>query len=97
MNLDQRFLSITPRFDLGSIWVTPRVITLLGTIGICRILTSHATGDWGNVSSLRAKTNALALDQGYAIFSQYVESGAQVLVLTEDDRTKTWIFATARP
>ena len=81
-----------PSFSLGAIWVTQRAVELLGPIGIQRILTRHAAGNWGDVSSLRARANALALDQGYPILSQYLEPGMQVLVLTEDDRTNTWIF-----
>ena len=81
-----------PTFFLGSIWVTQRAVELLGPVGVQRILRCHAAGNWGDVSSLRARANTLALDQGYLILSQYLEPGMQVFVLTEEDRTNTWLF-----
>jgi len=87
------FPVMTPLFALGSVWVTQRAVKLLGPLGIQRVLTDHAAGDWGNVSSLRAKMNALALDQGYPVLSQYIKAGTQIFIFTEDDRTATWLFA----
>jgi len=81
------------RFSLGCTWVTPSAVELLGYAGIDRLLARHASCNWGDVSPIRARANALALEQGLPLLSQYISPGVQANVLTEADRTATWVFA----
>jgi hypothetical protein len=78
---------------LGDTWVTPSAVDLLGYAGIERLLARHASCNWGDVSPIRARANALALEQGLPLLSHYISPGLQAYVLTEADRTATWIFA----
>jgi hypothetical protein len=84
--------SRTPRFPLGAIVVTPRAFEFLGCVTLEGFLRRHASGDWGNVSCVRAKANALALEQDDFVLSQYHVPQSLVYVLTEGDRTRTAVF-----
>lgn len=80
-------------FSLGVTCVSWNALQLLGWHVIATLLARHANGDWGDVSPVRAKANALALDQDYPVLSQYEYPNARVYVLTEDDRTRTVVVA----
>lgn len=80
-------------FSPGSTWVMPSAFVWLGPRRLAALLARHLAGDWGDVCPLRARANALALQQGYRLISEYAVSGGRVYVVTEDDRTGTLVFA----
>lgn len=81
---------------LGFTAVHAPVRALLGSNAIRALLARHAAGDWGEISAIQARANALALDQGYLVRSEYFLNRLQVQILTNEDRTRTYFFAAER-
>ena len=86
-----------PLFSLGVACVAWHALQLLGWNTINHLLARHGSGDWGDVSPMRARANVLALAQQYPVLSQYEFPRFHIYVLTEDDRTRTFIVAHERP
>ena len=86
----------TPDLPLGFTAVHAPVHTLLGCNAIRGLLARHAAGDWGEISAIQARANALALHQGYLVRSEYFLNRIQIQILTNEDRTRTYFFAAER-
>lgn len=86
-------LSRPSLFSLGVTCVSWNALQLLGWQAIATVINRHLSGDWGDVSAVRFRANALAIEQHYPLLSQYEFPRARVYVLTEDDRTRTLIVA----
>lgn len=84
-------------FSLGVTSVSWNALQLLGWNAIATLVARHLSGDWGDVSPMRAKANVLALEQHYPVLSEYEFPNARVYVLTEDDRTRTLIVVHEHP
>ena len=84
-----------PRFDLGLVVATLKVLTTLEESGnsASKYLKRHHCGDWGDVSAEDARGNEEALRNGERIFSVYrIEKNRKIYVITESDRSSTCIL-----
>jgi hypothetical protein len=80
--------------SLGKVLVTPAALQLLSEAGedVFGYLTSHASGDWGELCAFDRRQNEIALRDGYRVFSSYDVSAERVWVITEADRSFTTIL-----
>ena len=54
------------------------------------LIARHASGDWGDLDEEDKQENHLSLQRGFRVFSAYItNSGIQVWIITEADRTVT--------
>ena len=86
--------TIDPKFPLGNIVVTGRVVTALkGKTKILEwMLARHQSGDWGHVSDNDKLTNDATV-RGYAINSAYhTDDGMEFWVITDADRKFTTVM-----
>ncbi len=88
--------SDTALFDLGFLVGTPAATVAMQRAGVTlrNLVERHAQGDFGIVNDDEVETNLNAIDQGgQRIVSMYrLFTGAQVIVMTESDRSVTTIF-----
>ncbi len=83
-------------FALGEIVVTPGVAQTIEALDCHQALQRHAGGDWGSCSAHDWEENALALDNGWPLFSLYYDqSGTPFWIVTEADRSMTLILLPA--
>jgi hypothetical protein len=60
------------------------------SVSVWDLLERHCHGDWGQVRARDAEHNQQALDGAGPLLSAYtLPTGARVLIVTDDDRTKT--------
>jgi ubiquinone/menaquinone biosynthesis C-methylase UbiE len=81
-----------PLFALGTIDVTPGAAAALtaASIDSVTLLTRYQEGDWGETDERIQHENAVAVEQGYPIFSQYkLANDIELLVVTSADRSRT--------
>jgi hypothetical protein len=82
-------------FALGNVIATPGAIDTLQTHQITPIslLSRHAHGDRGDLCLEDKKENALALREGYRLFSAYQISPRDMIwIITEADRSVTTLL-----
>ncbi len=87
-------------FDLGRIVTTEDARAALGESGDDPqlYLDRHVTGDWGELRSEEETANILALAIGGELFSRYRTSrGDQIGIMTDADRSSTYIYLDDRP
>ena len=88
-----------PLFDIGTVRITPSALLVLEGSpdspeweGL-KLLSRHASGDWGEVSKGNARENELSVGEGYRVLSAYVtRSGHRVWIITHADRRATIIL-----
>ncbi len=82
------------RFSLGLVTATPGALQLLekSKAGVLPLLARHQSGDWGEVDPEDWKSNEVALEQGWRLFSAYELAGSKLWVITEADRSTTTIL-----
>ena len=88
-------MSDTPLFPLGRGVATPGALQALehAEQEPEEFLNRHDRGDWGEVPEADKQENALALQQGFRIFSAYTTSaGDKIWIITEADRSATKIL-----
>lgn len=86
------------KFPTGQIVATPGAIEALNEAdqGILEFLLRHVTGDWGEIDREDAAENALALTEGFRIFSVYrTNKGVKLWLITEADRSITTLLLPA--
>ena len=87
-----------PLFALGQLVATPGALAALEASGesLLTCLERHLAGDWGDVDADDAQENELSLKHGWRLLSAYrLESGTQIWVITEADRSSTCILLPA--
>jgi hypothetical protein len=91
--MDKKDFAIDPKFPLGNVVVTGRVIAALKGEPILEwMLARHQFGDWGNVSDDEKLTNDAAV-AGYALNSAYrTDDGMEFWVVTDADRKFTTVM-----
>jgi len=72
---------------------TKGVMALIGQADIDKLLTRHASGDWGDISQEDKEHNnqSLASSKGQ-LFSSYNTPAGKVWIITEYDRTITTVL-----
>jgi hypothetical protein len=83
------------RFPLGEVVATPGALDALDAVGqdSLGLLLRHSRGDWGDLEEEDRQQNELSLTHGLRLVSAYtLESGVQVWVITEADRSATTIL-----
>jgi hypothetical protein len=87
-----------PLFPLGQIVATPGALEACPHDALQRFLFRHSHGDWGNVGTEDAATNAEAVTLGFRIFSAYPLNASKpckgfgentLWIITEADRSAT--------
>jgi hypothetical protein len=82
-------------FPLGNLVATPGALNALeknGTVPMT-LISRHMRGDWGDVPTVDAKTNADALRIGARLLSSYpLADGARIWIITEADRSTTTLL-----
>lgn len=81
-----------PKFPLGQIVITTNAQARLDPADIQQGLTRHTNGDWGELCSEDAESNAEALEHGHRLFSVYGEGDKRFWIITEWDRSVTTIL-----
>jgi hypothetical protein len=81
------------KFELGQMVVTRGAIELLDSLEITKLLSRHASGDWGELCDEDMAANDNALISGdLRIFSAYDTPKGRVWIITEHDRSYTTIL-----
>ncbi len=83
-----------PRFPLGRCVATPGAIDALEEAGAdaADLFRRHQGGDWGTVCGEDRQANEAALREGARLISAYtLDSGVEIWVITEADRSATTI------
>jgi hypothetical protein len=83
---------LPPKFPLGRIVATPRVLDLLAYEDILDGIRRHQAGDWGTVSLADRRANDHALSEGTRILSRYRSRGVPFWIITETDCSRTTII-----
>lgn len=72
-----------PTFSMGKVCCTPAAMSVLGELGISRLLRRHCTGDWGDVAQDSVIMNDKAVRDGNGdILSVYNVNGYKVWIQT---------------
>lgn len=80
------------KFPLGEIVITANAQNRLDHVEIEQGLTRHARGDWGDVCTEDARSNAEALEHGSRLMSVYGTGEDRFWIITEWDRSVTTIL-----
>jgi len=79
-----------PRFQLGTLSVTKRVLDAIPPAELVAALRRHSRGDWGDLGSSDIAQNQRALKKGGRLCSRYVSSAGQPFwIITDADRSVT--------
>jgi NaMN:DMB phosphoribosyltransferase len=70
-------------FPLGRVVATPGALERFGPAVIAILLDRHASGNWGELSSLDRRENEQALERGERIFSAYETPLGRCWIVTE--------------
>jgi len=83
-----------PLFHLGKVVATPSALDLLtkSEIPSFQLLSKHVSGDWDELTEEDKEANDHTLEHGDRIFSSYSVNGQKVWVITEADRSSTYIL-----
>lgn len=82
-------------FELGQVVATPGALACLEKFGIgaIELLRRHQSGDWGVLTADDKKENALSVERGLRILSNYpLQGGERIWVITEADRSVTTLL-----
>ena len=79
---------------LGRVSATPGALRTLSEAGEdpLRLLSRHASGDWGELDAHDRHENQRSLKNGWRILSSYLVGDGKVWVITEADRSYTTIL-----
>jgi hypothetical protein len=80
-------------FEIGRVSVTRAALDVLTAAGVtvASLRVRHARGDWGDVSPSERASNVIALSIGEQVSSVYPIGTATVEVITDGDRSGTFI------
>lgn len=82
-------------FPLGDLIATPGALEVLEECAVLpiRLIARHSRGDWGDVPTEDAQSNADALISGDRLLSSYtLANGLKIWLITEADRSTTTIL-----
>lgn len=85
----------TKKVELGSVFLTPGVITALqeSEDDPAHFLARHQAGDWGDLDPEDRQANEDALRRGERLLSAYETSkGTRLWIITEADRSSTTLL-----
>ncbi len=88
----------TALFPLGRVVATPGALDTLASHNLDphTYLRRHARGDWGALKPEDVAANAVALEQGTRLLSNYpLSSTARLWIITEADRSVTTLLLPA--
>ena len=88
------------RFDLGRVVVTPKASAALQARNLTLedVLSRHQSGDWGEISTAAEQINEDALENGFALVSEYRTPGGDwVTVFTRPNRSQTLVHVAPKP
>jgi hypothetical protein len=84
---------IESAFPLGQLVMTAGIHELWEQgLNVISLIQRHASKDWGKLDTHDQRMNALALRDGYRIFSCYETKHGKVYVITEADRSVTTVL-----
>jgi hypothetical protein len=84
---------LSSAFPLGQTVITRNALNTLNPQDVCRALTRHAQGDWGNCCPQDSEANNEALKEGSRLLSVYRDrNGEKFWIITEADRSATTIL-----
>ncbi len=87
---------MTRKFPLGKVVATVSALARVPARELTIALRRHRSGDWGDVSSELRETNNIAMVHGMRLLSLYhAENGTQFCIITEWDRSFTFILLPA--
>jgi hypothetical protein len=80
--------------SLGRVLATPGALRLIEEAGEdpFRLLSRHATGDWGDLDAYDCRENRRSLKNGWRVLSSYPIGDKRIWVITEADRSVTTIL-----
>ena len=81
-----------PLFPLGKVVATPGALKAIPAKEICRSLSRHQTGDWGNLSPADQRANNDAVSFGGRFLSAYRFQDTRYWIITEADRSATTVL-----
>lgn len=84
-----------PLFELGQVVATPGALACLEKFGVSAIelLRRHQAGDWGVLTTEDKQENALSVERGLRVLSNYPLQGEErIWVITEADRSVTTLL-----
>jgi hypothetical protein len=82
-----------PKFELGTLLITPAAQAALTSQDICTALGRHAQGDWGDVDAADKLENERSLREDLRLLSAYhTATGTRFWVITEADRSATTVL-----
>ena len=88
-------MSDRPMFALGQLVATSAALLALKEAGQKPVdfLMRHAAGDWGEVDAEDCQVNDTALgDNGQLLSRYHLETGVEIWIITEADRSATTIL-----
>lgn len=85
--------TVSPLFELGRTVITPNALHSLNTEDVCKCITRHICGDWGDLEEHDRKMNDEAVLDLERILSAYHDrEGVKFYVITEGDRSATTVL-----
>jgi hypothetical protein len=85
--------SVSRKFPLGQVMMTPHAMRVLRQNEVGTALANHMRGDWGDVCPEDRAANERALANGGRLFSVYHDgSGVKFWIITEADRRATTVL-----
>ncbi len=83
----------SPKFDLGTLLITPAAQAALTPQDVSTALRRHAQRDWGDVDKADWLENERSLREGLRLLSAYhTVTGTRFWVITEADRSATTVL-----
>ena len=88
--------TVSPRFPLGQILVTPNAQEQLESAEVCAALRRHARGDWGEATPDEVADNERGLREGSGVLSIFRDRrDAKFCVMTNGSRSATLVVTWA--
>lgn len=83
-----------PLFTLGRVVATPAALNALVMAGQDpgELLERHQSGDWGDVPPTDAAENRRSVRHGWRILSAYQVGPRRIWIVTEADRSSTYLL-----
>ncbi|QLB13898.1 hypothetical protein A6A11_03700 [Bisgaardia hudsonensis] len=88
----QAIHGIIETVELGQVFATSTVVSLLGEDQILKLLQRHIHKDWGDLEETDWYQNELSLLMGNRIVSSYHINNEKIFIITEANRSYTTIM-----
>jgi hypothetical protein len=80
------------KFPLGQTVITPNAAGRLNPQDICRCLSRHKRGDWGELCPQDVAQNERSLQEGRLVSVYHDLTGTKFYIITEPDRSVTTVL-----